>query len=220
MKRSLLVVGLLAACSTGVPPAPSEAPPLDQTVRTRYAADTSDGGFERGALRQTITDQYDAAGNVVFSEYVGGDGGIQMRFVSTVENGERTTTEWRREDGSLALTVRYTYDEEGRLYETRQFGPDGEFRRGFRARYTERGRETGPIPEDGEAFEPDSFYRVNSRGEDVELLEFPDVDSLRTVFTYDYPERDAFGNWTVRRTFRDGTPTQIADRELTYRDEP
>lgn len=65
---------------------------------------------------------------------------------------------------------------------------------------------------------PDSFYRLNGRGEEVELLEFSDVDSLRTVFTYDYPERGAYGNWTLRRTRWDGVPSQIETRKIVGRE--
>ena len=77
-------------------------------------------------------------------------------------------------------------------------------------------RESGPLVVD-EDFVPDSFFKMNDQGDDIELLENPAVDSLRTLFTYEYSDLDSLGNWTVRRTYRDGAPAQIAIRSITYR---
>ncbi|MEO0558107.1 MAG: hypothetical protein AAF170_07975 [Bacteroidota bacterium] len=212
---ALLLVG--SACASG--PALPSTPPIERAERARYAADTTDGRFAQGSLRQQIVDVYNEQGNVAVSEYRNADGALQMRFVNTYTDGLKTRVDWRREDGSLALYVLNTYDAQDRLTESIQYGPDGSLRRSFRNRWSDDGlrRETGPIPAADEPFEPDSFFRLNALGEDVELLEFPDVDSLRTTFTYDYPERDAYENWTLRRTQRDGVPSQIETRRLIYR---
>lgn len=207
---------LCSACASGPPT--TTAPLIERAERARYAADTTDGGFSRGPLRQQIIDVYDAEGRVATSEYRGADGEVQMRFVNTYEEDRKTRVDWRRDDGSLALYVLNEYDDRGRVIESVQYAPDGTLRRGFRSRWSYDGlqRETGPLPTAEEPFAPDSFYRLNARGEEVELLEFPEVDSLRTVFTYEYPERDAYGNWTLRRTSRDGVPSQIETRRIIY----
>lgn len=214
----LLVVLLWAACATGV--ATTVEPPISRAERARYAPDTTGGGFAPGALRQRILDVYDDRGNVSVSEYRDGDGELQIRFVNTYENGLKTRVDWRRDDGSLALYVLNAYDEEGRLVESVQYAPDGTLRRGFRSVWSDDGlhRQNGPRPTADEPFVPNAFYRLNERGEEVELLESPDIDSLRTLFTYDYPERDVYGNWTVRRTRRDGVPSQIETRRFVHRD--
>lgn len=216
--RLLPLVPLLLCAACAGPPTPAD-PLIERAERVRYAADTTGGGFAPGALRQQIVDTYDEQGLVVFSEYRNADGDVQMQFISTVEDGVRTRTDWRRADGSLALYVLNAYDDQDRVIASRQYAPDSTFRRGFQSRWSDDGlrRETGPIPAEGEPFTPDSFYRLNEQGEELELLEFPDVDSLRTLFTYDYPERDDYGNWTTRRTWRDGTPAQLEIRTLTYR---
>ncbi len=202
-------------------PATTE-PVIETALRTRFEPDTTREGFKPGALRQRIVDTYDEHGIVVFSEYRDANDGVQMRFVSTVEDGLKTRTEWRSEDGSLALYVLYRYDDQNRVIETRQYAPDSTFLRGFQSEWSDdgRSRRTGSISETGEPFEPDSFYKLNARGEELELLEFPTIDSLRTLFTYDYPERDVYGNWTIRTTRRDGVPSQIEIRELVYRNVP
>ena len=220
MKQILLIVSLalsLTACNRES----SDNKPLFEKVETfRYAADTTGGGLEPGELRQSIIENYDEMGNVVFSEYRTADDEVQMQFVSTVEGGVRTRTDWRRKDGSLALFVLFKYDDQDRVIESIQYAPDSTLRRGFVNRWADDGlgRETGPLPDENGRFEPNSFYKLNARGEDLELLEFPDVDSLRTLFTYDYPERDAYGNWTTRHTRRDGVPSRVETRTLVYRD--
>lgn len=218
MRRSpLLILLLCTACASG--PVASDAPQIERAERARYAADTTDGGIALGSLRQQILDVYNDQGNVAVSEYRDGEGDLQMRFVNSYEGGLKTRVDWRREDNSLALYVINAYDDQGRMIESIQYAPDGTLRRGFHSRWSDDGlhRETGPLPSSDAPFEPDAFYRLNARGEEVELLEFPDVDSLRTLFTYDYPERDAYGNWTLRRTQRDGVPSQIETRRLVYR---
>lgn len=163
---------------------------------------------------------YDDQGNVAVSEYRSGDGEVQMRFINTYEDGLKTRVDWRRGDDGLQLYVLNAYDDRDRVIESVQYNPDGTLRRGFQSWWSDDGlrRETGPLPAADEPFEPNSFYRLNARGEEIELLEFPEVDSLRTLFTYDYPERDLYGSWTLRRTSRDGVPTQIETRRIGYRD--
>ena len=217
-RATILVLLLCSACATG--PALTTTPLIERAERARHVADTTDGGFAQGALRQQILDVYDAQGNVTVSEYRDAEGELQMRFINTYEEGRKTRVDWRRDDGSLTLYVLNGYDDRGRVIESVQYAPDGTLRRGFQSRWSDNGlrRETGPLPTADEPFAPNSFYRLNARGEEVELLEFPEVDSLRTLFTYDYPERDAYGNWTLRRTSRDGVPSQIETRRIIYGD--
>lgn len=209
----LILVGL------GCRDARTDTDPLFLRAETvRYAADTTGSVVGPGDLRQTIIEQFDENGVVYLAEYRDAGDNVQMRFESTVEDGVRTQTDWRRADGSLALYVRFKYDEQGRVSESVQHAPDGTVRRGFRNRWSDDGlrRESGPIPTEGEAFQPDSFFKVNERGEDIELLEFPEVDSMRTLFVYEFPERDEYGNWTVRIVKRDGSATQYETRAIAY----
>lgn len=214
---SLIALSFLTSCSWFGSTANQDPPQIAQATRTRYRAATDSEEFTRGRRLQTIKDTYDDAGQVVLSENMDASGDLQLRFLTTVANGLRVTTEWRRADDSLALTVQRKFDEQGREVEAKQYAPDGEFRRGFATRYTEDGRETGPTSDGGKPFTPDSFFVVNERGEDVRLRELSTATTPETVFTFDYPERDDYGNWTVKRTFRDGEPATIEVRELTYR---
>lgn len=209
----LFLVSLLAACAS----APPEAPLL-RVETVRYAADTT-GAAERGPVRQRITEAYDGRGNVVFAEYRTGSGDLQMRFVSRVVDGVRTRTDWRREDGSLALYVTYAYDAAGRLAESRRFGPDGALLGTTLSRYPDgdRVREQGPPPADGEAFAPNAVYELGPDGEPVRLTEFGEGGAVIAVFEYAYPARDARGRWTVKHTTRDGALSQIDERTLTDR---
>lgn len=222
--RSILVVCmlltlavLLVSCSS--PQESAVAPTFERMEIYRYAVDTTATRIEKGALTQSIVEEYNEEGESAQSVYRDAGGNVQMQFFNTFENGKKTRIDWRSEDSTLVKYVLNSYSEDGRLFQSRHFTSADSFDYGFQNVWEDEGllNRVGPMPEEGEAFEPVAVYRLDDRGDSLELTEYEEGDSLYAYVTWDYLERDAYGNWTLRHYRIDGEVDRIEERTITYR---
>ena len=216
MKSRVLPAALAALLLVGACAEQSADPPaFEQVTLSRFAVDSTGA---RGALSQTILETYDAMGQMTSMEYRGADGEPVMRIENVYADGLKTSADWRRGDGSLSRRVLFTYDDQGRLLDSRHYRADSSFAFGLRTRWQDDGlaNETGPIPEDGQSFVPNTFYTFDGLGNELGMRENPDVDSLRLIVDWRYLDTDEYGNWLLRERVANGRLSRIEERVIRY----
>ena len=214
-----LVLMVMLACKESEEKPETMPPPPFQSVEIERFS-TPGGNVDSMRLSTRIVKTFDAEGKEEKSVYYAANGSIMMQFFNDYKGEQKSRVNWRNRKDSLIRYVNYTYDTDGRVYQTESFNAKNEFLEGYRHIWKENGtiEEKAPIV-DGQPQKRNAIYFYNDQDEFRKLHEFDENDSLYYIAVWKYTKMDSLNNWIEREFIARDTLRRIERRTIKYQGE-